>query len=106
MTISRWPMHSHAQPMTPLSLAILMAVADSPQHGYAIMKQLEQRPGARLVAGAGSLYAALDRMAEEGLLGAREDYEDARRRRVFHLTRRGRQAAQEELARMSHLLAE
>lgn len=94
------------QPLTPLSLAILMALAEEPLHGYAIMTAVEARGGPRLLAGAGSLYAALDRMVEAGLLGEEPDLEDARRRRRFSLTRRGRNAAQAELRRMAELVAE
>ena len=88
-------------PLTPLTLAVLVAVADGPLHGYAVLKALEARPGPRLGGGAGSLYAALQRMADEGLLVEREDAgDDARRRRAFGLTPFGREVARAEMGRL------
>jgi PadR family transcriptional regulator len=87
-------------PLTALSLAVLLAVAEDPLHGYAVMKRLEERPGPRLVAGAGSLYAALDRMLDEGLLRATPDSADTRRRRRFAITAFGREVVRAELERL------
>jgi DNA-binding PadR family transcriptional regulator len=88
-------------PLTPLSLAILLAVADAPLHGYAILKALEARPGPLLTRGAGSLYAALERMLEDGLLAEIEaGGDDPRRRRAFALTTFGRAVAQSEMRRL------
>jgi DNA-binding PadR family transcriptional regulator len=88
-------------PLTPLSLAILLAVAEAPMHGYAILKALEARPGPRLTKGAGSLYAALERMLEDGLLAETEaEGDDVRRRRAFAMTPFGRAVAQAEMGRL------
>jgi DNA-binding PadR family transcriptional regulator len=92
--------HDHL-PLTPLSLAVLVAVAEAPQHGYAILKALETRPGPRLIGGAGSLYAALQRMVDEGLLRETDaDGVDARRRRAFAMTPFGRAVARAEMQRL------
>ncbi|MBW3535465.1 MAG: PadR family transcriptional regulator [Gemmatimonadetes bacterium] len=92
--------HDHL-PLTPLTLAVLVALADEPLHGYAVLKALEARPGPRLVGGAGSLYAALQRMVDEGLLGETEGPgDDVRRRRAFALTRLGREVARAEMGRL------
>jgi DNA-binding PadR family transcriptional regulator len=93
-------------PLTPLTLAILLAVADGPLHGYAVLKALESQGGPALVAGAGSLYAALDRLEEEALLSSVVDDEDSRRRRRFALTPLGRQVASAELSRLEGVLHE
>lgn len=92
-------------PLTPLSLAVLVAVAEAPLHGYAILKALETRPGPRLVGGAGSLYAALDRMVEEGLLRETQaDGDDPRRRRAFAMTALGRAVGRAEMQRLQEEL--
>ena len=44
-------------PLTPLSLAILLALADGARHGYAILRELEKQSDGRVVPGAGTLYA-------------------------------------------------
>ena len=88
-------------PLTPLSLAILLAVARAPLHGYAILKALEARPGPLLTKGAGSLYAALERMVEDGLLEeTAATGDDPRRRRAFALTQLGRAVAEAEMGRL------
>jgi DNA-binding PadR family transcriptional regulator len=88
-------------PLTPLSLAVLVAVAAAPLHGYAILKALETRPGPRLIGGAGSLYAALDRMVDEGLLRETEaEGADSRRRRAFAMTPLGHAVARAEMRRL------
>lgn len=88
-------------PLTPLTLAVLVALAEEPLHGYAVLKALEARPGPRLVGGAGSLYSALQRMVDEGLLAETEGRtDDLRRRRAFTLTRLGREVARAEMGRM------
>jgi hypothetical protein len=45
-------------PLTPLSTAILLGLAEGARHGYAIMKEVERQTDGRLTPGAGSLYAA------------------------------------------------
>lgn len=87
-------------PLTPLSLAVFLALAERPLHGYAILKALEDRPGPRLLRGAGSLYAALQRMVDEGLLSETEAEGDARRRRAFTITPLGRAVAEAEMRRL------
>lgn len=93
-------------PLTRLSLTVLMTVAAEPLHGYAILQAVEGRGEPRLVAGAGSLYAALDRLLEEGLLEAQAEAGDGRRKRRFGITARGRGAVRGELERMAALVAE
>jgi DNA-binding PadR family transcriptional regulator len=92
-------------PLTPLSLAILLALADEPRHGYALMKEIELQGGSRLRPGTGTLYTALERMIAEGLLeeSARPRGEDARRR-YYEITSFGREVARAELARLARLV--
>jgi DNA-binding PadR family transcriptional regulator len=46
------------------SLLILVSLSDGPKHGYAIMQDVERGTGRPM--GAGTLYAALVRLEEEG----------------------------------------
>lgn len=66
------------------SLAILMALADGPRHGYAIMAAAHEITGEPL--GPGTLYATLSRLEARGLIEAlpAED-----RRRPYRLTGAG-----------------
>ena len=94
--------------LTPISLAILLALADEDRHGYGIIKEVERQSDGHLRLGTGSLYTALQRLAEEGLI-AESDHapapgEDARRR-YYALTGAGREAAREEVGRLARIVA-
>jgi DNA-binding PadR family transcriptional regulator len=92
-------------PLTPLSLAVLMALADGPMHGYALMKEIERQALGRMRPGTGTMYAALDRMIAEGLLAesTRPRGEDERRR-YYAITAWGRAVARAELERLAKLV--
>ena len=94
-------------PLTPLSASILLAVSGGARHGYAILKELEGRGGGVRVPGAGSLYAALQRMVDEGVLVETESEEEAEgpRRRCYALTELGREVARLEMERLAELVA-
>jgi DNA-binding PadR family transcriptional regulator len=66
------------------SLAILLALADGPRHGYAIMAAARELTGEPL--GPGTLYATLSRLEGRGLIEALPAEE---RRRPYRLTRDG-----------------
>lgn len=73
------------------SFLILSAVADEPRHGYGIIKLVEQMSGGAKKLRAGTLYAALSRFEDQGLLEIdREAVVDGRNRRYYRLTERGR----------------
>jgi DNA-binding PadR family transcriptional regulator len=94
-------------PLTPLSLAVLLALADADRHGYAILKEIERESEGRIRPGTGTLYAALQRMVDEGLIeeavAAADDEEDARRR-YYGITALGRQVARAEVGRLARLV--
>lgn len=66
------------------SLYILLALGDGPKHGYAIMTEVETISGSHL--GPGTLYGALARLEQRGLIEALAP-ED--RRRPYRLTALG-----------------
>jgi DNA-binding PadR family transcriptional regulator len=63
------------------SLYILLALSDGPKHGYAIMTDVEEMSGVPL--GPGTLYGALARLEQRGLI---EPLEPVERRRPYRLT--------------------
>jgi DNA-binding PadR family transcriptional regulator len=73
-------------------LLVLTSLAEGPKHGYAITKDVEELSGARL--GPGTLYGALSRLEDRGLIEAlpAED-----RRRPYRLTASGSAALAEQL---------
>ena len=74
------------------SLFILASLGDGPKHGYAIMADVEAISGQHL--GPGTLYAALARLEQRGLIEALEP-ED--RRRPYRLTALGATTLQVQL---------
>ena len=88
-------------PMREPTFLILTALAAQPQHGYGIMTDVDRMSQGRVRLRAGTLYAALDRLRSEGLIEAdREEIVDARLRRYYRITDRGRQQLTAEVSRL------
>ena len=80
---------------------ILTALAGSAQHGYGIIADVEQISDGRVRLKAGTLYAALDRLREDGLIDVdREEIVDSRLRRYYRLTPAGSSTLAEEAGRL------
>ena len=95
-----------AAPLTPAALHILLALADGPRHGYAIMTAVEESAGDQLSAGPGTIYGCIQRMEGEGLVhevpaGGDSDGR-GRPRRCWRLTESGAQALATEAERLAH----
>ena len=95
-------------PLTPRSFHILLALMDGPEHGYAIMKEVESRSGGRVRIGPGTLYEAINRLVAVRLLSeverSSEAFEDRRRRRFYELTPQGREVMRLEAERLASLV--
>jgi DNA-binding PadR family transcriptional regulator len=74
------------------ALLILVSLSDGPKHGYAIMADVEAGTGRPM--GPGTLYAALARLEERGLIEALPPEE---RRRPYRLTAVGAAVLAEQL---------
>jgi DNA-binding PadR family transcriptional regulator len=86
----------------PLSVPVfqsLLALVDRDLHGYAIIKDVHARSGGALRLTASSVYGALARLLEAGLVGESPDPDDERRR-LYHLTASGRTLLRREVERM------
>lgn len=85
---------------------ILTALAAEPRHGYGVIQEAAVLSGGRVTLQAGTLYAALDRLAAEGLVEVdREVLVDGRVRRYYRLTRPGAAALGAETERLRTSLA-
>lgn len=74
------------------SLLILTSLADGPKHGYAITQDVRELAGVKL--GPGTLYGAIARLEERGLI---EPLNADERRRPYRLTASGAAALREQL---------
>jgi DNA-binding PadR family transcriptional regulator len=78
------------------ALLILVSLSDGPKHGYAIMTDVETGTGRPM--GPGTLYAALARLEERGLI---EGLPAVDRRRPYRLTAVGASVLQEQLQQLA-----
>jgi DNA-binding PadR family transcriptional regulator len=93
--------------MAPAVVQILIALADQPLHGYGIMLDIAGRSDGKVKLSPGTLYGSIKQMLDDGLIeemAGRRTAADDERRRYYRLTREGRDAARQEMARMSALL--
>jgi transcriptional regulator len=80
-----------------LELLVLKILRRGPNHGYAIAGYIEQASDEVLRVEEGSLYPALHRMTETGLLKAEwRQSEAGRRARFYQLTTKGRNKLEDE----------
>jgi len=78
-------------PQGTLDLLIMQVVALGPIHGYAIAQRLEQVSLSAVQVPQGSLYPALHRLENRGLLVADwKETETGREAKFYRLTRKGR----------------
>jgi transcriptional regulator len=78
-------------PQGTLDLLILTIVSNEPQHGYAIAQRLRQMTREVIQVRQGSLYPALHRLEQRGLLApAWRASETGREAKYYRLTRAGR----------------
>jgi transcriptional regulator len=88
-----------------LDLLILRILILGPYHGQGIARQIEQRSGDRLLVDHGSLYPAVQRLEDRGLIkGAWGTSENNRRARFYTLTAAGRKQFTSESRRWGRLV--
>ena len=59
------------EPNGQLDLLLMATIAGEPQHGYAIIQRLNERSGGRFAMLEGTVYPALHRLEELGLVASR-----------------------------------
>jgi DNA-binding PadR family transcriptional regulator len=77
------------------ALMILISLAESAKHGYAMQEDIAALTGER--PGPGTLYGAIRRLEEQRLI---EQMPEEERRKPYRLTALGAQALQAELVRL------
>lgn len=91
-------------PQGTLDLLILKIAALGPVHGYAIGQRLQQVSRDVVQAPQGSLYPALHRLENRGLLAAEwKPTETGREAKFYKLTRKGRSQLETETAKWTRL---
>ena len=95
-------------PLPPATFQILLTLVDGERHGYAIMREVAERTDGAVRLGPGTLYGALKRLLEAGLVeegGERPDTDmDDERRRYYRLVKPGLSVARAEARRLEGMV--
>jgi len=95
--------------LTAMEFEILLSLAAGDLHGYAIIQDIGERSGGLLTARPGTLYRAISRLLDAGLIAevdgaARRGGSSDERRRYYAMTKTGRQVATIESERLARQL--
>jgi PadR family transcriptional regulator PadR len=89
-----------------LDLLVMRVLRRGPNHGFAVATAIQQRSNDVLRVEAGSIYPALHRMTDSGLLKAEWKMSEAgRRARYYRLTAKGRRRLEEDEAQWLEISA-
>jgi len=97
------------KPLPAASLHLVLALLDGENHGYALMRRVEELSAGAVRMGPGTLYGTLNRLLGDGLIietTDRVEREDNERRRYYQLTANGTAVAHDELARLRNLVGQ
>jgi PadR family transcriptional regulator len=72
-----------------LDVLLLAALETGPRHGYAVKEALREGSGGRFDLPTGTVYPALHRLEDAGLIRGTWSVVDGRRRRTYQLTAAG-----------------
>jgi DNA-binding PadR family transcriptional regulator len=90
-------------PLTPALFHVVLSLADGEKHGYAILKEVEQRTSGSVVLSTGTLYGIIKRLLADGLIRESAAGSDDRRT-AYRLTAFGRKVALAEAERLRDLV--
>ena len=93
--------HIKGGALTEVTFLILLSL-DTPRHGYAVMRFIEEKTEGRLVLGAGTLYGALTALQEKGWITLYAVEESGKK--TYRMTETGRMVLQKERMRLYQLI--
>jgi DNA-binding PadR family transcriptional regulator len=97
------PDERESRPLSEPVLLILVSLANSPRHGYALMKDIEALSDGRVRISTGTLYGALRRLLGDGWIEKFEQDDTSREKQAYKLTSTGLRQLKIELDRMRQL---
>ena len=97
------------KPLSPSVLHIMLALAEGARHGYSIKQEVESRTDGAVRLGPGTLYEAIQRLEDGGLIEETEASAEAvngqeAQRRYYRLTARGWTTLRNELRALGQLV--
>ena len=93
-----------SKPLTEPVFLILTSLADQPQHGYALMQDVQQISNGRVRLSTGTLYGALRRLLDDGLIERFQQDDQSRDKQAYKLTAEGRRQLKVEMSRLKQLI--
>lgn len=94
-----------ALPLTHVAYHVLLALATENRHGYGIIKDVAERTGGQVSLEAGTLYAAIKRMKDEGWIEDAPTLPGADpRRRTYAIAQLGREVLLAESRRLEAMV--
>ena len=87
-------------PLTHLLYAVLLSLAERPDHPYELVRRVRERSGGLIDPGTGSFYTVLARAEQDGLIRESRAQADTRRR-VYEITPLGRRVLAAEADRLA-----
>ncbi len=94
----------HLLPLQEPTLFILLSLRSGEKHGYAILKDVEELSDGRVKLSTGTLYGALYRLLDQGIVEQVISSNGARGKKTYRLTHAGLEVITAELERMNELL--
>ena len=94
-----------SEPMSESYYYILLCLSKGASHGYGIMQMTERLSGGDVKIGSGTMYGATTNMMKKGwITEVMSDEPGTERKRLYSLTEAGKEALQNEIARLKRML--
>jgi DNA-binding PadR family transcriptional regulator len=94
----------HISPLREPTLYILLSLRGGEKHGYAILKEVRELSEGKVQLSTGTLYGALYRLLDQGLIEQIEASDGTRGKKAYRLTHAGLEVFDAEVGRMKRLL--
>jgi DNA-binding PadR family transcriptional regulator len=92
-------------PLTPLTLQVLVTLANEPLHGYAVVKEVREATEGRINPGTGTFYSAIHRMSDAGVIEEIDPPSNGdTRRRYYAISEFGREVLEAEAERLDRVV--
>jgi DNA-binding PadR family transcriptional regulator len=91
-------------PLQEPTFYILLALRGGEKHGYAILKEVSELSAGRVTLSTGTLYGALNRLLDQGLIERLDGEDGPRGKKGYRLTPAGLAVFGAELSRIERLL--
>ena len=93
------------EPLTESYFYILLCLYHGPMHGYGIMQRTSELSQGNVKIGSGTMYGATDNMMKKGWIRETfSEHPEDKRKRLYELTDSGREALEQEIIRLKHLI--